>query len=85
MAKINISLPNDQLDYIEEIAEESEVSRSEVFQWIITALMEDEELEDAVFPEELTEEEIEELVEQGIISEEDAEDLLSEDQEEEED
>jgi len=50
--KIGISLPKDQLEYVDDIAEISEVSRSEVFQWIIAGLMENPEAEDFFFEEE---------------------------------
>jgi hypothetical protein len=55
--KIGISLPQDQLEYVDGIAEESEVSRSEVFQWIIAGLMINPEAEDFFFEEEESEEE----------------------------
>lgn len=82
--KIGISLPKDQLEYVDDIAEVSEVTRSEVFQWILVALMEDEDIEDAVFPT-LSEEDIEDLHDRGIISDEDYASLQEEVESESED
>lgn len=45
-------MPREMLEYIDDVAEESEVSRSEVIQWVFFTIMEDEELEDMIFPEE---------------------------------
>jgi len=55
--KLSLSISKEMMDYLDDIAEESEVSRSEVVQWILTGLMEDEDLEDQFFGEEEEEEE----------------------------
>jgi len=60
MDKISITLPRDMLDYMDEIAEESDTSRSEVIRWVFRGLMRDEELEGQFFEEIEEEEESEE-------------------------
>lgn len=61
--KVSISLPKDQVDYLDEVAEDVEVSRSEVIQWIINGIMDDEDLE-AQFFEIVEDEEIDEGVDE---------------------
>jgi Ribbon-helix-helix protein, copG family. len=78
MPKVSISIPRKQLQYIDEVAEESEVSRSEVFQWIIEGLMTNPEAEDFFFEEEEGESE------ESEESEEEEEEEEPEEEEEEE-
>ena len=47
-----ISLPEDMLKYIDSVAEDIEVSRSEVVQWVFIGIMNDPEVEKIFFGDE---------------------------------
>ena len=56
--KVSISMPSNMLDWIDEVATISEVTRSEVVQWVFTGIMGDDDLAEVFFdPVEIEEEE----------------------------
>jgi len=75
--RIGISMPEDMVEYIDEISDLSGVSRSEVIQWVFTGIMDDSELASLFFvihpDEEEEEEEPDEKVDEDVDEEVDEE------------
>lgn len=55
--KVSISLPREMLEYVDAMAGQCECSRSEIIQWVLLKIGQDEELEEAFFGEEEEDEE----------------------------
>lgn len=47
--KISVSMPGDMVEWLDVVSDISEVSRSEVLQWILTGIMENDDVAEIFF------------------------------------